>query len=230
MNYKIISNEEKLKFFIDWLPALEEGECYYVCLFSRAKYCKDVARIYSDKQQLKRLTSNKEFLFDKLKQLECPLGSYKQRDIVIPQEAIAVYISPNPRSYIKAGINGLKKLADLVTQKYNGYNPQAEMISEVQKACSRKIFFDIDFDNVNVENIYDTIENFKMINIDCLDFLKTRGGMHLLVNLKKIEKQYEKTWYNQLTKIEGADAKSDNMIPIPGCYQGGFVPDFYTKN
>jgi len=221
-NYKIILDEDALRSFIDWLPELQDGEAYYCCLFARKKYCKDIKYIKSDKCQMKRFTADKERLLHKIRQLECPIGSYVQRGgIEIPQEALALYISLNPRSYEKAARSNIIELVKLITKPYGNWNSHQVAMSHVQKAWSRKIYFDLDFDDVDFDSMKDQISSG--INTDCLSVLNTRGGFHLLVNLKKINKEYSKTWYNFLTGL-GPDVKGDNLIPVPGCHQGGFSP------
>jgi hypothetical protein len=220
-NYKIITDEVKLKEFISFLPDLQNGECYYITLLCRSKYC-TTQKLRGDRQQLKRFTTNKEFLFQKLKQLETEVGNYQQDGVGVPQEALCVYISINPRSYEKAAKNGLKTLVVMVTKPYDGYNPHQLMLSEIQKACSRKIYYDMDFDHVSIDDIKPRIE--QLINIDCCTFLQTRGGFHLLIEVSKIAEQYKKTWYNNINKLDGIDICGDSIIPIPGTSQGGFTP------
>ena len=232
MNYSIIKDPVELLNFIDWLPELEKGETYYVCLFARSKYCKEIVHISSDKQQLKRFTSDKKFLFRKIKQLECEVGSYLQRDTPIPQEALAIYISPNPRSFEKATKQSLYNLLTKVTNPYSGYNPHQEVMSEIQKAKSRTVYVNLDIDlipelagkEIDMNGFKQGVSNF--INLDACTWLRTRGGFHLLLEPDKVDPKYKNTWYKNITTIWTVDQIGDNMIPIPGCTQGDFIPKF----
>jgi hypothetical protein len=225
MNYQIIKDEALLREFIMWLPDLLPHETYYVSLFARNKYAKEIK---ADKAQLKRFTASKEFLFDKIKQLECEIGSYKQDQNSIPQQALALYITPNPRDFVKATKESLVEFAKLITlPQYNGYNPHQEVMTQLQKCHSRKIYFDLDFDKVELEITLKSVEQY--INIDCVSILRTHGGFHLLIEIEKLEKSFEKSWYKNLTSLEGCDVRGDNLIPVPGCTQGNFVPFFEKK-
>lgn len=251
MNYTIITDENKLKKFIDWLPKLAFNEVFYCALFARSKYVNEedketkrlIKHIKTDKQQLKRFTATKERLFDKIRQCEVPVGSYVQytyenpdrtgnvKRTPIPQKSLALYINPNPRDLHKATIQGVKKLVDLATRNYEGHNPQAEIMSEIQKAKSKKVYMDFDFDNADLNmtqwDLFD--KHYPIINKEAVHILQTRGGFHLLVELSKIEEEFKNLWYRNISGLPGCDIVGDNMIPIPGTFQGGFTPHFIKK-
>lgn len=213
MNYIIIANEKELNNFINTiLPDLEPNECFYVCLLARNKYCKELTHIKSDKAQLKRFTCNKDNLVDKLKQLECPIGSYKQKTTIVPQEAIAAYITINPRSLIKAAHRSLITLSTLIANKAENYNPHQQVMSEIQKSCSRKVYTDFDFDFSEpgtgkryiigedpMQKLCDDVVN--KINPSAISIIGTRGGAHVLVKHSMILKNYTKSWHSGLVSL-----------------------------
>jgi hypothetical protein len=221
-NYQIIKDQTKLNQFIEWLPELLPNECYYLTLFARKKYTD--APLKSNKAQLKSVTVKKEHIVSKIRQMEVPLGAYQQDGLEIPNEALALYISVNPRNMELAAKKLLIKLANVVTEKYNGYNPRSLAMSEIHQASGTKHFFDFDFDGVDLKKTISQLEY--IINQDCLHILKTRGGFHILVELKKIISCHSKTWHKNLSSLPGVDVRGDNLIPVPGCQQGGFIPYF----
>lgn len=218
MNYKIIQDEGSLKDFIDWLPHLKENEKYYLSLFARKKYSPDKIKS-ADKTQLKRFTSNKQFLLSKIKQLECELGSYTLKGEPVPQESLVLYITPNPRDMRKATFALMKKGIDPIHQNAKGYNIHAEALSCIQKSKSKTYFCDFDIDNkeVDLNRLYDILPT------QCFDILETRGGYHVLVHTDLAPRT---KWYQEIMKAYSVDQIGDQMIPVPGCVQGDFVPRF----
>lgn len=231
MNYQVITDEQKLREFIEWLPELQPDEKYYLCLFARSKYTKDkegkngIAHIKSDKAQLKRFVSDKDRMISKIKQLECEIGSYMQRVTPIPQEALALYITVNPRNMMKATVNTMVKLAHSIRDQNVIMNPHQEALSEIQKAKSRTCYVDFDIDSERpVNDLMGEVLNY--VNQDAVTFLQTRGGLHVLVNPREVEFKYKNKFYQNLSNLGGCDQTGDQMIPVPGTYQGGFTPKF----
>ncbi len=239
MNYQIIKDEEKLKQFVDWLPELEPNEQYYISLLARAKYYKE-GHLEGDKNQLKRVTATKERIIEKIRQMECAEGSYTFKGLPIPNKALAVYISSNPRDLHKASFQLLKELATKLANKEDNFNPQALAMSTIQVTGSRKIYFDIDVDfcSDSHELPYSKFkeEIVKHVNKDCLTLIRTRGGCHCLVELNKLDKKLKNNWHQNISKM-GTDKDGvkhyeitmnscDNLLPVPGCTQGGFIPYF----
>ena len=232
-NYEIIKDEQLLRDFIDWLPDTGPSEQYYLCLFARSKYCKDITHIKSDKAQLKRFLSTKERMYDKIRQLECPLGSYKQykqgkkETIEIPQEALALYISLNPRDLWKAAFSSAIKLMECIRDTNVLMNPHAEVMSEIQKSKGKTRYAHFDFDNDDPVKLNQELGDVaKYVNTEALTLLKTRGGVHVLIDPKKVTPEYRHTWYQKISKIGSVDQDGDMMIPVVGCTQGNYIPHF----
>jgi len=215
MNYKIIKDEKAFLDFIDWLPELEDNETYYLSLFARKKYCPDLIKS-NDKTQLKRFTSNKERMYEKVSQLELPIGRWKLKDMSAPQESLVLYINPNPRSMRKATEELGKRCWDLM--RNNNYNIQAEALSSIQISKSRGVFvdFDIDTKDVDLDLLKEVFPN------GGYNILETRGGYHVMVEPERID--VPNNWYKKIVEMYPVDQTGDNLIPVPGCVQSNFVP------
>ena len=229
MNYKIIADENKLKEFIDWLPELQENEKYYVSLLARKKYSKESV-LKADKAQLKRFTATKERLLEKIRQLEIPLGYWKIKDTVAPQDALALYISLNPRCMQKATMLLGKRCWDLI--KNTNYNIHAEALSCIQKSKARTCFLDFDIDDKTIDIDINWLE--KEVGKENFSIVETRGGYHLLIQPEKAtqfrkEKHNNTNWYKEIQAKYPVDQSGDQLIPIVGTFQGGFMPNFLKK-
>ena len=226
MNYQIIADQEKLLHFISWLPELEANEKYYVSLFARKKYCKEGIKS-NDKTQLRRFTSDKERLFEKIRQLEIPLGAWSLKNGAAPQESLALYISLNPRCMKKATELMGKKCWDLINSK--DYNLHAEALSCIQKSKSRTCYVDFDIDEKAID--LDTNWLNSEIGTNNYVIIETRGGYHILVEPEKAttfrrKKFNDNNWYQLIQKKYPVDQSGDQLLPVVGTYQGGFIPKF----
>lgn len=221
--YKIITDEKLLRDFIAWLPDCEENEQFYCCLFMRKKYCPEVPWIKSDKGQLKRFTSSKDFLFDKIAQLECKVGAFRYKDNPVPQESLALYISPNPRDLWIATHKSIAHLANVILCGGRNSNPQQEVMSEIQKSTGKKkyIMFDIDTkDDKILQECIDHCDGY-------CDVTETRGGYHLFVHKSEVDKITNKKWYLDIK--QHADVSGDAMTCPWGTSQGMFTPKPYKR-
>lgn len=228
MNYQIIKDPSKLREFIEWLPELKENEQYYLCLFARSKYVNgEIVHIKSDKAQLKRFTSKKEFLYRKIQQLECKVGSYLQRDTPIPQEALALYITINPRDLWKATFSSLCHLAKCIQNSNRNMNPHQEVMSEIQRSSSDRRYVIVDVDSKNQRDLAQVMRH---VNTEALSYIETRGGFHVLVRTDAVAEGYKKTWYQGMAGVACVDQMGDIMSPVPGCTQGDFVPTITHLN
>ena len=219
MGYQIIQNVNILNRFVEWLPALRENEKFYCSLFSRKKY--SFTSSGPGSLQLDRFVCTKDSLIEKLRRLEVPYGGYLYKGKEVEQETLAVYINPNPRDLLAASYDGLCELSKGLKNNHQNINPHQEMMSCIQRSIGQKPFLDFDIDDPN----FDLYSLHDVINPDCLHIVRTRGGYHILVELSLIKDEYKKTFRQKIVSL-GADQVGDQLLPIPGCIHGGFVPHF----
>lgn len=223
-NYKIIYDEAELDRFIDWLPELAVNEKLYYSLFCRKKYFEQAIKS-NDKTQLKRGLATKANLKDKIRQLEVKLGQWKLRDMEVPQEALVFYVMPNPRCMIKATYKAIRHCADLLENTNKGYNLVQETMSCVQKSKSRTVFVDFDIDDKTAD-----LHLLKQVGLpeDCYTVVETRGGYHILVDVRRFQGKDYPHWYNNMKELFVVDQVQDQLLPVPGTIQGDFEVKFKT--
>lgn len=219
MRYQIILDEQLLDSFIDFLPELGDDEVYYLSLMARCDSdelpsVKD-GQIYGTKRLVK-----KKDIKRCLREFEVPVGTYQRKGVPISQEFLSPYITINPRSLKKAA----RFVAVNLTEKLlNGeaVNPVDFSFTAIHKSIGTKHFVDFDFDLRDEDDIEYTLSEFES-RFKEFYILYTKGGLHLIVHSSLIGRNY-----SEILAIPGLDQHgSHGMIPIPGCTQRGFMPDF----
>lgn len=223
MHYSIIKNENELNRFIGILPDLAMHERFFIAFQARKKYNQSLSS--RDKTQLKRTQCYKHQIVQKIRQMECALGGFLTREgDIIPEDAMVMYITPNPRDLKKATFKVVKQLLDRV-ETDNYFNPYADAMSAVHSTKGRSYFvhFDVDSDTDIDDKVNQVVGT---VGKDAVIVIKTRGGFHVLVVVNEV-KTAIKNWYTELQNILQCDQHGDIMCPIPGCIQGDFVPYLY---
>lgn len=226
-SYTVIADPEAFHEFIAWLPDLLPGETFYGALLARGKYLRDqggsnIPTFNSDRHQCARFLTTKDRLYTKIWQTEAPLDSYRIKDIVVPQEALAFYITLNPRSMVKAQALMMQKMVASVTSGRTDVNLYQEAMSAVHQTVARRLFVDFDVDESTIGEYAKEIAT--IVNPDAISVVVTRGGFHILVNTKRIESTYKRSWYNRMIQLPGMDQAGEKLLPVPGTYQGMHVP------
>lgn len=229
-HYQIVTNEKILDDFIETLPNTSENEVFYLCLFGRHKYCPTWKNM-KDHNQLARFLARKSQIKEKIRRLECPLGSFTRDGVPAPQECLVLYIGLNPRSLARANRNLLVELAKRVADGQTGFNPVTLAHTEVHKAVGQKTFLTFDYDSISEAELPQYTSTIKTILPDgSYRLLITRGGFHLIVELAKV-KGLKTNWYKDLAEHPNCDVKgTECLTPVPGCYQGGFTPHFVPNH
>lgn len=230
MNYKLIHNIDHLQKFIDLLPDLKENEGYFLILIARKKWFPE-SNIPSAHKLKRETVNDKNKIIQVIRQWEIEEGAYHSGGIPIDIRNLGVYMGYNPKNQLSACYELINKCLSAIRSEQKNINVKS-MANDVIQGCNgTKNFIDIDVDIENDENYLDIINFIKgVINEKHLTFIKTNGGFHCLVDLKELKKESDiGNWYKEIELApfdSDLNIMSNDLIPIPGCNQGKFVPYF----
>ena len=229
--HKIVKDQKELEKFIDFLPDLEDEENYYIHLQARRKYYK--SETLKGDLMLERFCCSKKNMLVKILRLNAPYGYYTDHENVpLPDEALALYITINPRNLRKAALGIIHELADSIANVKDVINPLKVCHTSIHRAKgkTRYVIFDIDFeeDEDPKEVLSETTKILtQTVGAQNYKIVQTKGGCHVLLPPEKIDKV--KNWYQYLNSMLMPDQTGDILTPVPGCNQGGFTPKLYRN-
>lgn len=220
MNYELIKDESLLREFVDWLPPLESHERYILALFYRGKY--DSGSQLRTTIQLRQEGVKKDNIIETLRIWEIKKGFYKFRGISIEEDSLVPYITINPRCLRRACFLTIRDALTNI-QFANEQSILNIAMTSLHKSKSRTVLVDFDIDDefLHVEVLRERLVS--ILGEGNFSLLKTRGGVHILVDPKKVT---NKVWYKEIQKSFKIDKSGNGMLAPPGVNQGGFIPYF----
>lgn len=173
----------------------------------------------------------------------------------LPKKCCVIYANINPNDTIKSTAAFKKLLADYDSELFNisvntfdkarfenamkRYNNlHNNLLTCYQNNRARKIWVDIDIDSDSIE--LDDLQVFvRGLNLD-IDYqiviIKTYGGFHFLMRTRDMNKEYNPgVVVNKLSETFKDVCKEivinkNEMVPIPGTYQGMKPVEMYVLN
>ncbi len=241
----LLKDEQSTRKFIEKvLVPLERDEVFIMVLTARKKYCSNLsASLEVVRKDIIRNNDTDEII-RKIKKMSVVEELYvDNKGNIIPEEAFALYILPEPRSTIKAFRSFQKDVNDWIyedlvgkVQKLENYRRiDAKLFSSIHKSKSRSIYYILDVDIKNVDLLMNIIKDMKEFNVDkYIKYVsKTHGGYHILterndetgkyifIEMKKDRNVYLKDFL---------EVRKETMTPVVGCSQGGhIVKEFIYK-
>ena len=240
-NYSLIKDENEMRRFIEKvLQPLKDDEVYITVLTARKKYCPTISSSMEvvSRDIIRNNDPNK--ILRKLKKMSTVEGLFTDKnDDIIPNEAFALYILPEPRSMLKAykefNININEWMCqDLLSEEKNlelYRKLDLKLFSAIHRSKSKSKYFILDIDKKDetlLKNILYFIHSkeFDSDNLQHIQWIsETRGGYHIILNRNnetgKIIHEIMKR------KFEFVEFRKETMTPVAGCSQGGFVVKEY---
>lgn len=231
------------KFLNTVLKPLKNDEVYVTLIAARKKYCPTMSSMEVVSRDIIR-NNDTDKIVRKLKKLSIVEGIYVDKNNnIIPIEAFALYILPEPRSTLKAYNSFIEDINKWNYENLVKSNTSEEtnlelyrkldlkLFSNIHKSTSRSIYFIIDIDRKDqalLNYILNIIKDEELNNktkfhiTESISWIsETRGGFHIILNRNEITGKAVHTI--KMKNIQYVKFRKETMTPIPGTLQGGFV-------
>ena len=237
-NYSLIKDEEETKRFIEKvLQPLKDDEVYITVLTARKKYCPTISSSMEvvSRDIIRNNDPNK--ILRKLKKMSIVEGLYTDKnEDIIPNEAFALYILPEPRSMLKAYADFNENTNKWLYDSLKSENKNLELyrkldtklFSSIHRSKSKSNYFIIDIDKkdeILLKNVfyYISAKEYGDQNVQWIS--ETRGGYHIILNRNNESGKIVHGIMER--KFPDVEFRKETMTPIVGCSQGGFIVKEY---
>ncbi len=245
-DYSILKDEEETKKFINTvLQPLKDDEVYIAVLVARKKYCETISSSLKvvNRDIIRSNDTNK--ILRKFKKMAIVEGIYTDKnEDVIPMDAFALYVLPEPRSSLKGYKEFTKDInewiySDLVgtTKNLNYYrNVDTKLFSAIHKSRSRAAYFIFDIDLKDEDlltSFHSTMLNNNIEEKHIRYISETHGGYHIILERNEATGTFVHKFRSGIIKLSERfniaftntyiELRKETMTPIPGCLQGGFL-------
>lgn len=242
----LVYNTDEMEKFYQILPPISEDLVYFVSLSARNKYLTKEER---EKYGLKKTEMfcrtiirhpNFENFYQKILELENHLRVMKTNSgLYFPKHALICYINLYTSSTIRATREYIKKISDKVFNEIGCDYPDLKQfkycdklwLSEVQKAKYHSPLLDIDFDVSDYSVVKEFITKFNEKSKNNVKYLiETKGGWHIILRKQDIGFNFHSIVTDLNDRVgseEEVQINKNNMVPLPGTFQGGKEVRFY---
>lgn len=237
MSYTLVHDRKEVEKFenLFYSQSTEDYERVFLMYISaRKKYCPDLSNNGCFKRTVIRYNEqlgNQKRLFNDIQHYEIPIGAYKDKNYrtVVPQEALALYASVNPRNAVHASQDLTKDIMDRAFSQDNVFFSSLDQKykNKLQKHVVKR-YVGIDLDTKD-EEVYQALiaDITRFVNIYVV--IETHGGYHIIIPKRELQRTTDGMSAGQYLykvlpgKYPTLDKVSNDLFsPIPGTIQGGF--------
>ncbi len=245
-DYSILKDEDEARKFIEKvLLPLKNDEVYIAVLTARKKYRKTISSSLEvvNRDIIRSNDINK--ILRKFRKMAIVEGIYTDKnEDIIPVNAFALYVLPEPRSTLKGYKEFTKNInewmySDLVgiTKNLEYYrNLDTKLFSAIHSNKSHSNYFIFDIDSKDQELLSNFHESLLNNNVkgECIKHIsETHGGFHVILERNKSTGTFVQLFKTGKIKLSEPydiaftntylEMRKETMTPICGTLQGGFL-------